>query len=57
MKTKVFQKKLSILKQSVANLEGGDMNKVQGGWVPKSIVTCAEPGGITSRELSCFIVC
>jgi hypothetical protein len=40
MKTKKFSKKLVLNKKTVANLENGEMKKVQGG---KTVVSCPCP--------------
>ena len=58
MKTKQFNKKLSLNKKTVANLNNGDMNAVQGG---QSLVkdTCSldTGGGFTCDITRCASVC
>ncbi len=57
MKTKALQKKLSFQKHTVANLNGGDMQNLQGGRPDPTIYSIESICPCATDKTSCLTIC
>jgi natural product precursor len=56
MKTKKFEKKLSLNKKTIADLDSKEMGAVKGGYkltIPTCIITCTRLGTICNSNPCC----